>query len=503
MDRDCDGRLPADKSCRVRGTDSSAGPGCLPSLGCAGVLALSGGIPGAKKTVICADYLFHARMKSRKLSLLLEDFGAFKDLLFDRSKRRFPRLTESERQQLRSKEPLEILLAQNPSRPSWMSDDDALLRVVDGWEHSLLNSKVVWAVVVQANRQLWSHGTEDYPAMVAWSPDDEFESDPATLNAVVAKIQTVREGSSDKDGLEELCQFLKNDLRRESFQVVPKSLTNGRNVVLSSILVFRNHLPQGYLAKSTLPLCVGEQWDFPVILPSAAWTKKLIDWWNTEDKSQLFRSRISMVGGRGNREASLPPMLRHHLTASLLLHPWILTIPGILLAFGAIGLHHFSHRDPISELAKIVMIGSGFAFLCGFIWLLAYVLTLYKSWFWHQDLIDLYEEIWKIGGVPWTRFYLMPHPSYGLHSYALVIKVVGHWFAFVPSGNGHFLATVSEATTDGTDGKGPVRLHRSIKIPSNAPERNRTVSDLKAQFREFGESLRAGRVTENDGMESR
>jgi hypothetical protein len=440
-------------------------------------------------------------MLSRKLSLLLDDLGAFKAHLFDRHKHLFPRLTESERQQLRSKEPLEILLDQNPSRPAWMSDNEPLLRVVDGWVHSVKNGKVAWGVVVQANRQLWSTGTEDCPAMVAWSPDDEFESDPATLKAVVAKLHVVQAGSKHPAEFEELHHFLNDDLRRESFLLVPKRLTNGRNVVLSTIMVFRNHLPQGYLAKTTLPICVGEQWDFPVLLPSVAWTKNLIEWWNTEDKSQLFRSRISMIGGRGDRESSLPPVIRHHLTASLLLHPWIATIPIFLLSVGGVGVKTFGHRAPISEFQIFVLLGSALALFFGFIWLIAYTLSLFKTWIWHQDLIDLYEELWKIGGVPWTRFYLMPQPSYGLHSYGLVIKVLGHWFTFVPSGSGHFLATVSEATPDAPDGKGPVQLRRTIKIPSNATERNRTVSDLKAQFREFGETLRAGGATENDEME--
>lgn len=109
-------------------------------------------------------------------TLLLDDFGVLKDLLFKNRDDQIPALTDSERSALEPGALLESLVEQRPARSAWMNDDEPLLRIIEGWEHTLRNGKVVWGSIVKANHQLWQIGTEDCPALLAWSPDQEFAS---------------------------------------------------------------------------------------------------------------------------------------------------------------------------------------------------------------------------------------------------------------------------------------------------------------------------------------
>lgn len=125
-----------------------------------------------------------------------------------------------------------------------------------------------------------------------------------------------------------------------------------------------------------------------------------------------------------------------------------------------------------------------------------------RTWNSHQNLIDMYEALWKIGGVPWSRFYLMPFGSIFHRTYGLSIKILGHWFVFAPDlARNRFLATVTETSIDKPDNHATVRVQRVMKIPSNEPEQTRTLAELKSLFREFGEAVQAAGKTDRKESE--
>lgn len=383
-----------------------------------------------------------------------------------------------------------------------MNDDEPLLRIIEGWEHTLRNGKVVWGAIVKANQQLWHSGTEDCPALLAWSPDQEFASKPEALRSITRSIQSVIDSNSVPDELQHLQTFLRDDLYRETSRLVPPSLTNGHKVFLSTIMVFRRHLPRGFLCQSMLPVCIGEEWDFPAILPCTSWSESLVRWWSNPVESRWFDTKISMVGGSRTKNATLPLVVRYYLTANIVSAPWLTLAPLSLVALGTIGIFSSSYIAAPPGIRDLASLVSFLALLCGATLAIGRTTELIRTWTFHQNLIDMYEAIWKIGGVPWSRFYLMPFGSVFHRTYGLSIKVLGHWFAFAPDlARNRFLATVTEASIDKPDNHATVRVQRLMKIPPNEPEKTRTLAELKSLFREFGEAVQSKGTPNQKGSE--
>lgn len=121
--------------------------------------------------------------------------------------------------------------------------------------------KLVGAVLVQANRDLFSPGEKDLPCFVLISFDPRLQKNPKQLLPLAEKVAALK-GTTPEDP--EL-RFVADCVTNESFRVyernrLPASFTGGAVVYHASLQVYRSFLPEGHLASEVL-WCVAEPGD--------------------------------------------------------------------------------------------------------------------------------------------------------------------------------------------------------------------------------------------------
>jgi hypothetical protein len=174
------------------------------------------------------------------------------------------------------------LLRQRIHPPAWLTtEDEDPLHIVfaDQWILRKHGS-VLWGHIVEANDLLRTADREDHPATVAWSLDPWFDRAVDDLRRIASaladpELRRRRDGETAR-----FARRLDEHVGRIMQWPVPTTLTGGRQVLLTSILVHRPHLPDGRLDASLLPLLLAPgRSQAAMILPMGEWTAELRDLW--------------------------------------------------------------------------------------------------------------------------------------------------------------------------------------------------------------------------------
>lgn len=132
----------------------------------------------------------------------------------------------------------------------------------------LSSGKIYYGQIVEANSRLFDRNFKELilPAVVVYSPDEYYENYPYELGDIAKTL------FADKRN-----NILRNDLKYFSNVKVEESLTGGREVYISTIMVYRYHLPTGYLKRGLFPVIADPQGCTSVfIVDSKYWTEGLI-----------------------------------------------------------------------------------------------------------------------------------------------------------------------------------------------------------------------------------
>ena len=165
--------------------------------------------------------------------------------------------------------------------PAW-SASDPLSRVTDAQTLLLEQGRIVPAVLVQANANLWAPREGDSAALALWSQDARLETDIATLRGLADEIYDLK-GDNPKepvpDELKTIAQFVTQEKARPLSEPLPAGWgLEGAEFFLSALLVWRAHLPVGFLTSRVLPLLVlPGQIKVAMILPGRFWSEELKD----------------------------------------------------------------------------------------------------------------------------------------------------------------------------------------------------------------------------------
>lgn len=115
---------------------------------------------------------------------------------------------------------------------------------------------------------MFEEGALDHPAIVAWSPDGSFDERPDVLLKVVRDLHAAATAKRVPAPLREIQELLRDGSDRLFGIRVPPRWSRGKALVLGTVLVSRDHLPEGILLRSLLPIRFAEPWQFPVVIPS-------------------------------------------------------------------------------------------------------------------------------------------------------------------------------------------------------------------------------------------
>lgn len=144
------------------------------------------------------------------------------------------------------------------------------------------NGRPVWGRIVQANALLFEEGLDDCPAAMIHSPDPWFDANPEALIEMASAMYAVKGKPVADPEMDRFGRLLYNEYERQFNLPLPHSLTGGRTVIYTTIMVHRSHLPAPVLVDNTLPIMS----DYPRcpgvwIIPSEYWAEAhLTEWFN-------------------------------------------------------------------------------------------------------------------------------------------------------------------------------------------------------------------------------
>ena len=167
-------------------------------------------------------------------------------------------------------------------RPRWLwfKPGDWLNTVYRRQRRLRREGRVAWGVLVQANKLLFEPGPWDHPASVIYSPDSSFDDSLPDLGTLAHGLYDVKGEHVADPQLQEFSRVLADELDRAPGLQVPPSLTGGRKVFHTAIMIVRKHLPQGYVTNGYFPLVVDPaDWKAAMILPSRYWSAGVLEDW--------------------------------------------------------------------------------------------------------------------------------------------------------------------------------------------------------------------------------
>ena len=150
--------------------------------------------------------------------------------------------------------------------------------------------RIVWGALVLADEALFAPGDEDKPALVVYSNDEYFDARPAELGALGARIADPKGTRAAAPELRELALQVRNDAGRPLGVAVPAALS-AHDVVLTSVMGIRDHLPGGVLAADWFPILTHSASAVPLIVPAALWPQAMRAAWDSGQLAPQTRRR--------------------------------------------------------------------------------------------------------------------------------------------------------------------------------------------------------------------
>ena len=164
--------------------------------------------------------------------------------------------------------------------PSWAGGDPLRL-YFRGRPRLLREGFVTWGHFVQANYLLFEPGSMHAPAEVVYGIDPTRDPDPAILETVAGRLFNLK-GTAPSDPEEAAVgRHLAAEITRAFGMPVPRSFRVPQPLALSTVFVYRPHLPEPrFLCQRILPLLVSPT-DPRIIMPVPFryWPDPLLSWW--------------------------------------------------------------------------------------------------------------------------------------------------------------------------------------------------------------------------------
>lgn len=172
-------------------------------------------------------------------------------------------------------------------QPKWLTEDDGLYTLYRDKEMLFSCGTVYYAYVVQANIMLFKPFPRcDLPANIIFSVDSAIRKNPMLLQPMARYLFHYKDKSDNnlRDEYKEILRLIRDERDRSSIRFQPFLKQEiGNEMIFSSIMVFRKHLPQGVLKGSLLPiLAAPDHSEAVMILPKRYWTKAFKRAWLSE-----------------------------------------------------------------------------------------------------------------------------------------------------------------------------------------------------------------------------
>lgn len=201
------------------------------------------------------------------------------------------------------------------------------------YDNLLMEGTVVWGSLVQANTGIFQPGNEDLPALYVFSQEDYFKEFPPHLVEISSRLFALKGTKTGQPLIDETAERITNEYKNSCGYPIPYRLTDGHDVFLSVVFLFRDHLPYGRLTSRIMPLLVNLPHNgLALPLPLNFWTEELIYQVSTGAVQNLEVPHWDLVWQTRSR----PELLRPEFGGEVESNPrWITSLPPIQVSEAA------------------------------------------------------------------------------------------------------------------------------------------------------------------------
>jgi len=171
------------------------------------------------------------------------------------------------------------ILALRSAPPTWMYAAHPLNEAVAQQTMLLQKGEIVWGALIQANNNLFSAGPDGHPGAVLYSGDRYFDTRPDELHKMALELYKHKDkAATAPEPIRRLVEWLTDEQEIASKVPVPFGSTE-HPVLAASILFYRKHLPEKFLAGSWMPLLIHPQTRAIMVVPGRFWPRELLESW--------------------------------------------------------------------------------------------------------------------------------------------------------------------------------------------------------------------------------
>ena len=167
------------------------------------------------------------------------------------------------------------------SKPAWDWEKSDVAVIINSWNDILINGKLGWAHLIQANSLMFSPGKYDSPGELVVCKNKCF---PEELERIAEELYSLKGQSGSLSDPEEkdYALHLEDEISGRFGLPVPKSISERDDLFISSCFFQRKRLPKRYLENSFFPVLYLEESPFTVmIVPDFYWSRTFRKWWES------------------------------------------------------------------------------------------------------------------------------------------------------------------------------------------------------------------------------
>lgn len=222
--------------------------------------------------------------------------------------------------------------------PPWVTADDGISAIYVHYNQIVDRGVVRWAAVVQANNSLYVPGKETSACQIIYSPSGVASLE--SLSATASRIFALKGTEPEQPDELRLANMITDEYERALDWKIPKTLTDGFDVVTTIGMIPRAHVPLGILARGYFPILADPETSLAVLVPCSYWEKTFREGWEDDAKQRIAQQQVEYERVEPERLARLkqlkekcrvePPLVLTAKAAVALER--ILTEQGLLLA---------------------------------------------------------------------------------------------------------------------------------------------------------------------------
>lgn len=167
-------------------------------------------------------------------------------------------------------------------RPSYEGFDQINEQMKPHYGILTKKGQVVWGCIAQVNMGMFAPGSEDLPGVTVYSTDSYCDANPQDLFGIGRACFKFKNTDPVERDFKPVASRLTDEFDSTVRMLLPRRLTDDREVFLAATMFHRTRLPQGVLRGSLVPLVIApEASEVNMVLQLPYWSKKLRDTWHT------------------------------------------------------------------------------------------------------------------------------------------------------------------------------------------------------------------------------